>query len=87
MHIKLCIYYFYKCLTGIFKTNFLFIDSLNKALRALVSIEVNHFVQSLEVIYVAAFVGSSTFYMYDLNTKNGELLIVSYFPLELLGNH
>ncbi|KAI5396343.1 hypothetical protein KIW84_062520 [Lathyrus oleraceus] len=40
------------------------------------NIEVNHIVQSLEVIYVAAFVGSSTFYMYDLNTKNGELLIV-----------
>ncbi|KAI5396344.1 hypothetical protein KIW84_062521 [Lathyrus oleraceus] len=39
-------------------------------------IEVNHIIQSLEVIYVASFVGSSTFYMYDLNTKNGELLIV-----------
>lgn len=40
------------------------------------NIEFNHIVQSLEVIFVAAFVGSSMFYVYELNTKNGELLIV-----------
>jgi hypothetical protein len=44
--------------------------------KDLASIEVNYIVQSLEVIFfVAAFVGSSTFYMYELNVKNGELLI------------
>lgn len=43
--------------------------------KDLASIEVNHIVQSLEVIFVVAFVGSSMFYMYELNAKNGELLI------------
>ncbi|XP_058785171.1 uncharacterized protein LOC131660060 [Vicia villosa] len=45
------------------------------------SIEVNHIIQSTEVIYVAGFVGSSKFYVYELNAKNGELLKNNHITL------
>ncbi|CAI8599817.1 unnamed protein product [Vicia faba] len=45
------------------------------------SIEVNHIIQSPEVIYVAGFVGSSKFYVYELNAKNGELLKNNHITL------
>ncbi|KAL2346918.1 hypothetical protein Fmac_000918 [Flemingia macrophylla] len=38
------------------------------------SIEVGHIIQSTDEIYVAGFIGSSKFYVYGLNAKNGELL-------------
>ncbi|KAL5053985.1 hypothetical protein RYX36_034667, partial [Vicia faba] len=45
------------------------------------SIEVNHIIQSPEVIYVAGFVGSLKFYVYELNAKNGELLKNNHITL------
>lgn len=36
--------------------------------------EISHIIQSPDVIYVAGFAGSSKFYVYGLNAKNGELL-------------
>ncbi|KAK2446230.1 ER membrane protein complex subunit [Trifolium repens] len=45
------------------------------------SIEVSHIIPSPEVIYVAGFVGSSKFYVYELDAKSGELLKNNHIAL------
>ncbi|CAL0327297.1 unnamed protein product [Lupinus luteus] len=45
------------------------------------SIQVSHIIHSADVILVAGFVGSSEFYVYELNAKNGELLKNSHVAL------
>ncbi|CAL0319236.1 unnamed protein product [Lupinus luteus] len=45
------------------------------------SIEVSHIIHSPDVIHVTGFVGSSEFYVYGLDAKNGELLKNSHAAL------